>query len=128
MDFTSEHRCFVLDGQVVAASVHLHDGRAWDAWPTGAQPSSAAAARFAQDVVDATATQPRAWVLDVGLTGDGWAVVEANPAWCANPYHADPVGVARTILASQDPDGAHPGVWDVGAVPAAWRRPVPVRP
>lgn len=126
--FTAEHRCFVTGGQVVAASVYLADGCTWDHWPAGAQPGSGDAARFAQDVVDDLPDQPPGWVLDVGVdTAGRWQVVEANPAWCANPYHADPSGVVHTVLASQDPATAAGWVWDMGAAPGAWRRPLPVR-
>lgn len=127
-DFTAEYRCFVTGRLVVAASVYLADGLTWDHWETGEQPDATAAAGYAQSVVDALGDdQPPGWVLDVGVDRAGrWSVVEANPAWCANPYHGEPAGVVRTVLAAQDPDADPRWAW-APASPPAWARPLPIR-
>lgn len=129
VDFASEYRCFVADGEVVAASLYREGERTWDSWETGSQPPAGHAVGFAEKVVRDVGDQPRGWVLDVGQTVRGdWVIVEANPAWCANPYHCDPQGVIRSVLASQDPDPAQRRwAWEPGDVLSGRARPLPVR-
>ncbi|MEH0110811.1 ATP-grasp domain-containing protein [Tersicoccus sp. MR15.9] len=141
--FRAEYRCFIAHGQVTAASFYLLRTRTggeitWDAFETAEQaPPVESAVRFAQQVVDALedghrATgapecgQPDGWVLDVGLDENGaWSVVEPNASWSSNPYHADPAGVVRSILASQDPAGRPDWRWRPDPVLAARVRPFP---
>lgn len=131
LDLVEEHRCFIAAGQVTAASVYRVGDLTWDAWDSGEQPGSVDAVEFATSVVAALKSQPPGWVLDVGRTREGdWVVVEANPSWCANPYHSDPVGAVVSILAGQDPLGrARQWTWEPGELLAgrAHRRPLQVR-
>lgn len=126
--FVAEYRCFIAHRRVVAASAYLVDGVVWDAWEDAAgAPDPSEAVVFAQMVVDQVAG-PAGWVLDVGRLEDGsWAVVEANAAWSANPYHSDPRGVVVAVLASQD-GSSGPG-WEWASDPALSRhaRPLPSR-
>lgn len=106
--FEAEYRVFILDGEPVAASAYLIGGLTWDAWTPNSLPPTSEATQFAHTVLAGRSLPvPRGWVLDVGTTREGsWAVVEANPAWCANPYWASEDGtdaVVATILASQGP-------------------------
>jgi len=105
--FTEEHRMFVLDGAVHAASRYARFGRL-DAGPAGEQ-----ALAFGSRVAEAAVgLLPSAVVVDVGLVSDpdtgaeAWAVVEANMAWFANCYTADPGAVLDVVVASAGPRGA----------------------
>jgi hypothetical protein len=41
---------------------------------------------------------PEAVVIDVGIIeGRGWAVLEANAAWCSGIYGCDPAEVLRVV-------------------------------
>lgn len=128
MDFVEEHRMFVTRGLVTAASIYRSGDRTWDYWHDGDQPSSQEAARFAQDALDALSNQPRGWVLDVGLTRQGhYAIVEANPAWSCNPYHCDPAGAVRSIVAAQSVRASEPEwPWEPGDYLASRARPLAV--
>lgn len=129
LDLVEEHRCFVTAGAVTASSVYRVEDRTWDSWEGGAQPDSQDAVRFATAVLADVGSQPPGWVLDVGRTREGdWVVVEANPSWCANPYHGDPSGVVRSVLAGQDPLGrARQWTWEPGEHMAARARMLPKR-
>lgn len=95
--WVDEYRCFILEGRVVTASPY--------AW--GGVPEKSGGAPFVQEVARAFAEAvlvraggvfPPAVVLDVGrIEGRGWAVVEANPAWCSGLYECDPGQVLRVL-------------------------------
>ncbi|MFF5974866.1 ATP-grasp domain-containing protein [Streptomyces sp. NPDC012769] len=99
--FATEYRLFVLDGRVVAGSRYLSYGRL-DPGPVAPD-----ALRFgAQLLAAAGGTLPSAVVVDVGLTEEaGWAVVEANMAWFAHCYAADPADVLDVVLRAAGPRG-----------------------
>ncbi|GJF32045.1 hypothetical protein KNE206_47450 [Kitasatospora sp. NE20-6] len=114
--FTEEFRLFVLDGAVHAASRYAVDGA------LAVSPSVGPDARaFAADVLAActdggartrTRTRtgagsglPGAVVVDIGRTADGWAVVEANPAWASGGYACDPDAVLDVVLRAAGPAG-----------------------
>lgn len=100
VDMDVEARCFVMDRRVVAASVYLDHGTAWDGLPGPGDTSWATG--FATGVVASIRRQPRAYTLDVARLRDGRpVVVEANPAWSSNPYHCDLRVVTSAVLASQ---------------------------
>ncbi|MBC8142126.1 MAG: ATP-grasp domain-containing protein [Armatimonadetes bacterium] len=102
----AEYRVFALAGKVVAASpyyrrgklVYIETSRKWDA-PPG---ELAEATEFAAEVLAATGdTLPSGVVLDVGLiAGQGWAVVEANPAWASGLYGCAPPYALTVVAAS----------------------------
>jgi hypothetical protein len=102
--FTEEHRLFLLDGAVHTASRYARFGR------LDAAPASAQALAFGARVAAATAgLLPSAVVVDIGLLSDpdtgaeSWAVVEANMAWFAHCYAADPDRVLDVVMASAGP-------------------------
>lgn len=100
VEMVTEARCFVLDRQVVAASVYLADGVTWDGFPAPRDASWAAG--FASGVVARIRHQPRAYTLDVArLASHDLVVVEANPAWSSNPYHCQLGPVIDTVAAAQ---------------------------
>ena len=107
--FAVEYRLFVLDSQIAAGSRYARYGRL-DVAPLDADRHEQAVRDFAKRVIaDCVETLPSAVALDVGLiqdpdTGrDAWAVVEANMAWFAHCYAADPDRVLDVVLRSAGP-------------------------
>jgi hypothetical protein len=102
VEWLEEHRCFILDGRIVATSPYLRFGRpAWQPFARGSEPWALPAG--AQDVCErliSTPDQslPPCYVVDVGLIhGRGWAVVEFNPTWCSSLLGCDPRSVLPAI-------------------------------
>ena len=131
VSFTQEFRCFVARGRVTAVTDtrtrHGGTETTWQAHSRGEGPDIKDARRFAQDVANAAgADQAPGYCLDVGRLDDGhWAVIDARPAWSADPCHADPEGAVSAILASQQesPDWS----WRPDALTAARAQPLPRR-
>ncbi|NUP49342.1 MAG: ATP-grasp domain-containing protein [Catenulispora sp.] len=105
--FAEEHRLFLLDGAVHAASRYARFGH------LDAAPASADALAFGKEAAArTTGLLPSAVVLDVGLISDPdtgveqWAVVEANMAWFAHSYTADPDRVLDVVIAAAGPRSA----------------------
>ena len=82
VELRAEARSWVLDGEVL--SIACYEG---DAPLDDARTLAAEAARHA----------PSPCVIDVGLTPDGWVVVEPNAAWGAGLNGCDPAAAARCI-------------------------------
>ncbi|MFD0369466.1 ATP-grasp domain-containing protein [Streptomyces sp. NPDC059071] len=104
--FSAEYRLFVLDGQVVTGSRYAVYGRLEPG------PLAPDARRFGEELLAAVGdTLPSGVVVDVGLLegspthADGWAVVEANMAWFAHCYAADPGAVLDVVLRAAGPRG-----------------------
>ncbi|UFQ16985.1 MULTISPECIES: ATP-grasp domain-containing protein [Streptomyces] len=105
VEFAAEYRCFVRDGRVVTGGRYAVRGL------LDPGPLASGARAFAERVVARCAGAgpglPGAVVLDVGpLTGGRWAVVEANMAWYAHCYTADPERVLDVVLAATGPHHA----------------------
>ncbi len=85
VEFVAEARCWVLDRNVL--SLIVYEGNA----------STNDALSFTSSLV--SGIQPaETYVLDVGLiSGKGWAVIEANPAWGAGINGGDPCSAARCL-------------------------------
>jgi hypothetical protein len=123
LDLTDEYRCFITQGNVTAVGAYLHAGETWDpAWDRTPDPSRAAAAMFAQEVLNTLGTdQPPGFVLDVGRCANGsWVVIEANASWSSNIYGCGPrAGVISSIVAASTHDD-----WALGGtrtvVPWQW--------
>jgi hypothetical protein len=102
VQWTVEYRCFICDGAVAAMSPYWRDGRLAlqedGSWPAPDGEASEAEAFITSLLADVEVYVPPALVVDVGsITGRGWAVVEANPAWAAGLYGCDPVEVLRVL-------------------------------
>ncbi|MFI9001669.1 ATP-grasp domain-containing protein [Streptomyces sp. NPDC053541] len=97
--FTAEYRLFVLDGRVVTGSRYAVYGR------LDPGPLAPGARGFGEELLAAVGgTLPSGVVVDVGtLEGGGWAVVEANMAWFAQCYAADPDAVLDVVLRAAGP-------------------------
>ncbi|WP_445270151.1 ATP-grasp domain-containing protein [Streptomyces sp. DSM 41634] len=102
VEFDTEYRLFVLDGEAVTGSRYAVHGRLDPA------PLDAESRAFARTVLDATAAGlPSAVCLDIGRLADGdWAVVEANMAWFAHCYTAEPDRVLDVVLRAAGPIAA----------------------
>jgi len=95
-----EFRCFCLDGRVRACSPYLRSGvLAKETDYASSPPEFRSAINFAELVLaEIMIAKPRAVVLDVGqISGQGWAVVEANGAWGSGIYGCDPDAVLDVI-------------------------------
>ncbi|MEU7135378.1 ATP-grasp domain-containing protein [Streptomyces sp. NPDC046261] len=104
-----EFRLFVLDGECRTGSQYAVFGHL-DSAPLQGHPDEGAVREFAGAFLSAQgSTLPSAVVLDVGLSaapGSGtedWAVIEANLAWFANCYAADPDRALDVVLRAAGP-------------------------
>lgn len=110
VDFTTEARFFIADGALTTGRPYRH--RDWT-WGTGTTPDLSVEMRILEQLAtavlgDPEIARPPGFVLDVGLTSGGKAlVIEANAAWSSNPYDADPAGVVAAIKASHDFHNLH---------------------
>jgi hypothetical protein len=120
--FEVEFRFFVLEREVAALSPYIRSGEIardasgnWETDPTEVETASASILELLGDVeVDL----PPAVVVDVGhMTGRGWGVVEANPAWASGLCGCDPASVlpvlhraavARSMISEADKRWARP--------------------
>lgn len=88
--FTAEVRAFVLDGEVMTCAFYEGSG------------DLAAAASFATDAARAM-DLPRTCVVDVGLAGGEWMLVECNATWGAGLNGCDATRVVSCIAAASGP-------------------------
>ncbi|GAA2318999.1 hypothetical protein GCM10010431_45020 [Streptomyces kunmingensis] len=103
--WTAEFRLFVLDGEVRTGSQYATYGRL-DARPLAGHRYEAGALDFAAWLLAAQGESlPSGVVLDIGLIGERWAVVEANMAWFSTCYAADPAAALDVVLRSAGPAG-----------------------
>jgi hypothetical protein len=102
----AEFRCFVREGAVTTLSPYwrttglaqAEDG-SWPAAPEETEEASAFAAAVLERV-----PMPPGVVLDIGrIAGQGWAVVEANPAWASGLYGCDPAAVLPVLRRAATP-------------------------
>ena len=117
--FAVEYRLFVLDREIVTGSRYAVYGRL-DPAPLTGDPNEPAVREFFAALLHPPTTEPiaewrgrgmipSAFVLDIGLiespdTGaQQWAVVEANMAWFAHCYAADPDRALDVVLRSAGP-------------------------
>ncbi|MFJ8820598.1 ATP-grasp domain-containing protein [Streptomyces sp. NPDC102467] len=101
--WAAEFRLFVLDGEVRTGSQYASHG-GLDARPlTGHRHETGALGFTARLLADHGETLPSGVVLDIGLIGERWAVVEANMAWFSSCYAADPDAALDVVLRSAGP-------------------------
>ena len=101
VDWEVEYRCFVAERKVETASIYLRHGELAKSpdgtWPDEPQ-QTAAALDFCKQFLQSGTPVPPACVIDVGrITGRGWAVIEANPAYGAGIYGCDPLAVLSVV-------------------------------
>ncbi|MEA5455971.1 ATP-grasp domain-containing protein [Sinomonas sp. JGH33] len=127
--FAQEFRCFLARARVTSVShTRTRYGGAettWQAHGRDEGPDTRDAQRFAQEVADAVGPdQAPGYCLDVGRLDVGrWAVIDARPAWSADPCRGDPDGTVAAILSSQEenPDWG----WRPDPLTAAAAQPLP---
>ncbi|MEM6256917.1 MAG: ATP-grasp domain-containing protein [Planctomycetota bacterium] len=95
VNWTSEYRCYVLDGKPMTISPYFVDGNAArddsGEWLNPNPEESDAVRAFIADLLEGhAATLPRSIVIDAGRLDDGSiAVIEANSAWGSGLYGCD---------------------------------------
>ncbi|MFI5861449.1 ATP-grasp domain-containing protein [Streptomyces sp. NPDC051546] len=105
VDFASEYRLFLLDGEIAAGSRYAVHGRL-DPAPLDVDPRAAEVRAFAARLLAAAGdTLPSAVTVDVGFADGAVVVVEANMAWFSHCYAADPERVLDVVLRSAGPLG-----------------------
>lgn len=104
VDFATEYRLYLLDGEVVAGSLYAEHGR-----PRTAPPCAEALAFGAELLAECAQTLPTAIVVDVGVASGQWAVIEANAAWASGRYAADPDRVLAVVLRAASPTASISG-------------------
>jgi len=102
VEWSLEFRCFVLDQHVTTTSPYWREGRlakGEDEMWVASDAETNAAFQFCERVLkDPGASEPRAFVVDVGIIRDrGWAVVEGNAAWGSGIYGCDPAEVLKVL-------------------------------
>ena len=113
MEFRFEARFFVAHGEVTAWSTYAVNGEFWDTMDyrealSFLHPQDMFEARELAEHVAQDVYAPPGYCIDVGVTTDGRpALIEANAAWSAVPYDADPVGAFAAVKASHDFTGEH---------------------
>lgn len=95
VSFLAEARAFVLDGAVLDCAVY--EGEA-----------TVAAARAFAEQLAGQLQLPRAVVVDVGLTEQGWAVIEFNAAWGAGLNGCSAAAVVPCVAAASAPGVRRP--------------------
>jgi hypothetical protein len=106
--YTDRYRIFVTNSKVSASTrmaAKPRTGRRRQFFEGTGPDQTKAAEHFAQVVVDATIWhQPPGFSIDVGTAPDGsWQLINAAPAWAADPLQANPSAVVASILAAQQP-------------------------
>ncbi len=88
MEFISEHRCFILKGEILDVRRYKGD---WAVAPYRA---------IVRHAASTWTTAPVAWCLDVGVTKDGHTrLVEANDGFCFGGYGLSSTLYARMLAA-----------------------------
>jgi hypothetical protein len=126
-----EVRCWVAHGEITAACAYRIGMIGWDSvlflemmYNTQGQELTAKAVEFAHGLASEV-DGPPGYAVDIGVTLDGTVtVLRAWPAWSADPLHAEPVGVFRSLAASHDFDGTQ-SKWTWSPDARVYRRPAP---
>ncbi|MDQ1095395.1 MULTISPECIES: ATP-grasp domain-containing protein [Chryseobacterium] len=100
VEWELEVRCFVLDSEIKTYSSYWRNN-SFDASPLS-EDEQKGLHKFYRDFIQVCSeTIPRAIVLDFGIIkGKGWALIEANPAWCSGLYACDAEKALEVIVES----------------------------
>jgi len=100
VEWELEVRCFVLNGKIKTFSSYWRND-VYDTNPLTGTEQQELFAFFSQFIERYAETLPKAIVLDFGtIRGKGWALIEANPAWCSGLYACDAEKALEVILES----------------------------
>lgn len=102
VNFEIEFRCFILEGELKTFSPYSVNGvlakNLEGIWQASDNQYKAANKFITKVLRELSNTLPPAVVVDVGeITGKGWAIVEANPAWASGIYGCAPKEVLKVI-------------------------------
>ena len=97
--FTSEYRCFVMNGTVRTWSRYASFGELVQRDEYGQEdPVLGTPVAFVESLLKRVVAQPS--VIDVGVVDGRWAVVESNPAWASGLYGCEPTAALQVIAAA----------------------------
>lgn len=100
VEWELEVRCFVLNGEIKTFSSYWRND-VYDINPLAETEQQELFAFFSRFMERYAETLPKAIVLDFGIIkGKGWALIEANPAWCSGLYACDAETALEVIVES----------------------------
>lgn len=100
VEWELEVRCFVLNNEIKTYSSYWRNN-AFDTNPLSEWEQKDLFEFFGRFITKYAETLPKAIVLDFGIIkGKGWALIEANPAWCSGLYACDAEKALEVILNS----------------------------
>jgi len=100
VEWQLEVRCFVLDKEIKTYFSYWRNN-AFDTNPLSETEQKDLFAFFNKFMKQYAETLPKAVVLDFGIIkGKGWALIEANPAWCSGLYACDAEKALEVIVES----------------------------
>lgn len=104
VDWELEVRCFVLNGKIETYSTYWRNGE-FDTNGLSATEEIGMFTFFENFIKENHSTLPKAVVVDFGIIRDkGWALIEANPAWCSGLYACNPSKALEVIVKSCQPN------------------------
>lgn len=100
VEWELEVRCFVLNHQIITHSSYWRNN-AFDTNPLSENEQKDLFEFYDRFITQYAETLPKAIVLDFGIIkGKGWALIEANPAWCSGLYACDAEKALEVIVES----------------------------
>lgn len=95
-----EVRCFVLNNEIKTHSSYWRNN-AFNTNPLSETEQKELFEFFKDFIQKYSSTLPNAIVIDFGIIkGKGWALIEANPAWCSGLYDCDATKALEVIVES----------------------------
>lgn len=100
IEWELEVRCFVLNNQIITHSSYWRND-IFDTDPLSENEQKELFDFFKNFIQQYGETLPKAIVLDFGIIkGIGWALIEANPAWCSGLYACDAEKALEVVVKS----------------------------
>ncbi|AZA93079.1 Uncharacterised protein [Chryseobacterium nakagawai] len=100
VEWELEVRCFVLNNEIKTYSSYWRNNR-FDTSSLSETEEHNMFEFFNEFIQKYSPTLPKAVVLDFGIiTGKGWALIEANPAWCSGLYACDAEKALEVVVNS----------------------------
>lgn len=100
VEWNLEVRCFVLNGEIKTHSSYWRND-SFDTDSLSETEQKDLFDFFGNFIQHYSSSLPNAIVLDFGIIkGKGWALIEANPAWCSGLYACDAEKALEVIVAS----------------------------
>ncbi|MCJ8153280.1 ATP-grasp domain-containing protein [Chryseobacterium sp. SSA4.19] len=100
VEWELEVRCFVLNNEIQTHSLYWRNNT-FDTGALSATEEKNMFIFFSRFIQEYSEMLPKAVVLDFGIIrGKGWALIEANPAWCSGLYACDAKKALEVIVES----------------------------